>query len=401
MNNITVIVFGGGTNALGQIRAAYSAGYQCINIVEKSLHRFSSKSNKCKGIIAPHPSLEKDECISFVINIISGLKDKPYLFMASDDWMNMIGENENLFLNIAHIIQSPWHKTEKLYNKKYLYRIAEQYNIPYPKTIEIQSLREFDTNVNTLTFPCVIKPQLTVDQNEVRQTNIKAYHRTQTFDSLEKAMVWINEMLKAGLDFPVIVQEFIPGDATNLYTLTSYSDKEGNVKAGSIGYKLRQFPPEAGRITSGVLHHDRNLMEIGESFIKSIGYNGVANTEFKYDERDCKYKLMEINTRFGAWNYSTLYSGINLMKIAIDDYNGIPYSGPKYISDKDNHIWYNFVQDFGGSIILCRKPNFTKYRLSIRKWRKSLGNNHVEAVFDWKDLKPFLYSCIYTIRDML
>ena len=399
--DITVIILGGGTNALGQIRAAHDAGYKCINIVENSLHRYSAKSNKCKGLIAPHPSTEREKCIRFVVDIIKNLTDKPYIFTASDDWMNMIGENEDLFLSLSHVIQSPWKETEKLYNKKYLYRIAEEQGIPYPKTLEIESLHNMDTILDGIIFPCVIKPQLTVDQNEVKHSKVKVYHRTQTFASKSEAIVWAQEMINEGLDFPVLAQEYIPGDATNLYTLTSYSSRNGELIAGSIGHKLRQFPPEAGRITSGVLKYDENLKETGKVFLKTIKYQGIANTEFKYDSRDGKYKLMEINPRFGAWNYSTLYSGINLMKIAIEDYNGIPYNGPMFNKDKDGHIWYNFAQDFGGSIILCRKPQFRKHKMGILKWKKSLGKNHVEGIFDWRDIKPFIFSCAYTLADFV
>lgn len=396
-----VVVLGGGTNALGQIRAAYDAGYRCINLVEKSLHRYSAKSNKCEGIIAPHPNNEKESCLSFTLELLRRLPQKPYLFTASDDWMKLIGENEMAFLEVARIPQSPWKEVEKLYNKKYLYRLAEEYGIPYPKTIEINSLKELDSALINIDFPCIVKPQVTTDQNEVKHTKIKSYHRTQTFNSKKDVTEWATQLLNEGLDFPVLVQEFIPGDATNLYTLTSYTSKGGKLVAGSIGYKKRQFPPEAGRITAGVLHYDPKLKDTAELFLKTIGYQGVANTEFKYDCRDGKFKLMEINTRFGAWNYSTLFSGLNLMKIAIDDCNGIAYTGPQFKLDKEGYVWYNFVQDFGGSVVLCRKPKFKAYKLGIGEWWYSLGHNCFEGVLDKKDIKPFIFSCFYTLKDML
>ena len=62
---------GGSTNALGQIRAAHKAGYECINIVEKGMHAWSRKSKYCKGYIGPHPYNEKENCIKFLFDIIS------------------------------------------------------------------------------------------------------------------------------------------------------------------------------------------------------------------------------------------------------------------------------------------------------------------------------------------
>ena len=397
MKDIIVLVLGTGTNALGQIRCAHQAGYKCYNFVGESIQRFSAKSRYCKKIDAPDPFKEPETCKQFTIGFIKSLPSKPYLYFADDEWMMLVGENEKEFLEIANIVQSPWEKLVQLYDKKLLYRLAEKYNIPHPKTIEVESLSQLEENLLKITYPCIVKPQLTVKQNEISDAQIKSYHRTQTFNSKEDTLKWAKQLMDAGIDMAVVMQEFIPGDATHLYTLTSYSDKEGNLLAGSIGYKLRQFPPEAGRITSGVLSYDEKLKQTGELFLKTIGFHGVANTEYKFDERDGQYKLMEINARFGAWNYSTLYSGLNLMEIAINDYNGIKYEGPQFKLEKEGYIWYNFAQDFGCTVVLNKLDEFKKYRLSPLQWKKSLGKKHFEGVWDWKDIKPFLFEVWYLI----
>ena len=398
MNDIIIIVMGTGTCALGQIRCAHQAGYRCYNFVGKSIQRFSAKSKYCKKVDAPDPFKEPEACTTFTLNFIEKLPSKPYLFFADDEWMMLVGEKEQEFLKIAHIVQSPWAELIQLYDKKLLYRLADKYGIPHPKTIEIESLKELEPCLKEMAFPCIVKPQLTVKQNEISEAQIKTYHRTQTFRNLEEAMTWAKQLLEAGIDMAVVMQEFIPGDATHLYTLTSYSNKEGELIAGSIGHKVRQFPPEAGRITSGELQYDEKLKQTGEHFLKTIKFNGVANTEFKYDDRDGQFKLMEINARFGAWNYSTLYSGINLMEIAINDYNGKQYSGPQFKTDKDGYIWYNFAQDFGCTVILNKNVKFKKYRLNVRQWKKSLGKHHFEGVWDWKDMGPFLFEVIYLLQ---
>lgn len=389
---ITAIVMGGSTNALGQIRAAHQAGYECINIVEKGMHAWSRKSKYCKGYIGPHPYNEKEKCLKFLFDIISKVDGKPFIFFASDDWMDLVGEYEKEFRGVAYIPQMPWDEMSKLYNKKFLYRIAEENDIPYPKTVELTSLKELGTAIDRLTAPYIIKPQTTVSQNMVAQAGVVSYHRTQKFADKAQAMSWAKQLLDGNVDFPVLIQEFIPGDATKLYTLTSYSDAEGTLIAGSVGHKLRQFPPEAGRITSGVLEHSPEMFELGRNFLKKVHYHGLANTEFKLDDRDGQYKLMEINTRLGAWNYSVLYSGLNLVKVAVEDTLGKKYDGPEYYSDKDGAIWYNISYDLGTSMIMNKKIGEKEHVLSFGQWKKSLGKNHFEAVWDIHDIKPFLYS---------
>lgn len=398
-DKVLVIVFGTGSCALGQIRCAHDAGYDCINVVGKTPNRFSGNSKYCKKVVAPNPFKEEQKCVEFTLSMIKSLGRKPYLFFADDEWMMLIGSHERAFEEIAVIMQPHWEGLVQLFDKKNLYELAGKCDVPHPKTLNLDTIKGLDEYLKGITLPCIIKPQLTVSQNELASKKIKAFHRTQKFETAEAAVEWAEGLLSNEIDFPVVLQEFIPGDATSLYTLTSYSDKEGNLVAGSIGYKLRQFPPDAGRITSGVLHYDEKLHYYAEKFLNAVKFNGIANTEFKYDARDGEFKLMEINARFGAWNYSTLYSGINLMKIAVDDYNGIKYDGPTFKKDKDGHIWYNFAQDFGCSVILNKREEFKKNRLTVSQWRKSLGKNHFEGIWDWKDPMPFLSYVWYLFVD--
>lgn len=392
MEIITAVILGGSTNALGQIRAAHQAGYKCINVVEKSMHAWSRRSKYCKGYLAPHPYKEKDKCLTFLFDLLKTIKGKSFLFFASDDWMNLVGEREDDFRKLSFIPQMPWEEMSKLFNKKFLYRIADKNGIPYPKSIELNSLKEINAALDKISSPYIVKPQTTVSQNMVAQAGVVSYHRTQKFSTKVDAIEWANKLLRSNVDFPVLVQEFIPGNATTLYTLTSFSDSDGNLIAGSVGHKLRQFPPEAGRITSGVLDHSQEIFELGRTFLKQVKYFGLANTEFKYDERDGRYKLMEINTRLGAWNYSVLYSGLNLVKVAVENTLGMKYEGKEYYTDKDGAIWYNLIYDLGSTMVLNKKIGEKEFVLTFRQWKKSLGKKHFEAVWDIHDIKPFLFS---------
>ena len=396
MKPTTIIILGGGSNALGQIRMAYAAGYRCINIVEKGIHSFSAKSRYCKGYTAPHPYSEKEACLAFLLHVIRRESEKPFFFFASDEWLNLVGENEAMFAGMAHIPQSPWEKVSSLYNKKYLYRIAAKYGIPHPRTVELDSVAGIPAaDLSELQPPYIAKPQITTSQNDLVCSGLTAYHRTQKFSNRELLDQWAHTLVEHGVDFPVLIQEFIPGEAVTLYTLTSYSGEKGEIVAGSIGHKIRQFPAEAGRITAGILCHDDSVFRLGCEFLQCIGYHGLANTEFKYDVRDGKFKLMEINTRLGAWNYSVLYAGMNLLQIAVEESLGHPYTGLTYTTAKDGYIWYNSVIDLTAAIYLNRKTGDRAHALSYGEWRRSLQPHRFETLWDFRDPMPFLFNLYY------
>ena len=46
---------------------------------------------------------------------------------------------------------------------------------------------------------------------------------------------------------------------------------------------------------SGRVVHEPELFRLGQNLIKAAGFYGISNTEFKKDQRDGRFKLIEIN----------------------------------------------------------------------------------------------------------
>ena len=62
----------------------------------------------------------------------------------------------------------------------------------------------------------------------------------------------------------------------------------------------------------------KDWKKIGVNLIETLGFYGIANTEFKLDIRTGEFKLIEINARSGMWNSSVLNSGINMPLLALE-----------------------------------------------------------------------------------
>ena len=72
--------------------------------------------------------------------------------------------------------------------------------------------------------------------------------------------------------------------------------------------------------------------KLGE-FLESIGYCGFAEFDLKYDRRDGKFKVLEINARQGRSSYYVSALGKNLVEVLIED----------LIEEKESE--YVFLQD--------------------------------------------------------
>ncbi len=120
----------------------------------------------------------------------------------------------------------------------------------------------------------------------------------------------------------VIVKELIPGPAANLRSVCCYLGSDGSVLALMGQRKIRQAP-----VADGV----RTLVESMEAppeaeavvhFLKAMGYAGLAEVEFKKDERDGKWKLIQFNLRLWEQNAQATVCGLDFPYIQYLDLIG-------------------------------------------------------------------------------
>jgi len=64
------------------------------------------------------------------------------------------------------------------------------------------------------------------------------------------------------------------------------------------------------------------LESISLKFLRSIGFEGIAEVEFMQDPRDGKFKLLEINPRIWGWHTLAIRSGADLPYILYQDLLG-------------------------------------------------------------------------------
>ena len=95
----------------------------------------------------------------------------------------------------------------------------------------------------------------------------------------------------------LMLQEFIPGGATSIWMFNGYFDASGECRIGFIGQKIRQAPPHTGATTLGVAVRNPTVDELARRFLGQVGYRGIVDLGFRFDARDQRYKLLDVNPR--------------------------------------------------------------------------------------------------------
>lgn len=389
-------MLGGNWNALGHARALGPLGVPVYLVFAKGTTNFAAFSRFVHASTSPDPVQQPERAIQFVLDLGRILKPKPVLFLCDDAWMFAAGKLEAEVRDLFYWPLSSWEKVERILNKRTLYRLAKEIGVNAPATREFSSVAGMLADARELTYPCIVKPEITVNYLERMPATIARgmHHRTRLMRKREDLCEWAEVLVQAGIEVPLLTQEYINGGAEQLYTLTSYSDRRGCMVVGSVGHKVRQFPPEAGCIVSGRLRHIDAVYEQGKKLLDALKFHGLANTEFKYDARDGSYRLMEINPRLGMWNGSAYAAGLNLPAIAYRDMLGETYAGPAFSSSMDGALWIDALIDALNCVYRYRASGYGHAHLGLVGWLRSIQGPRIHAVWNWSDPVPFLaHAC--------
>lgn len=208
---------------------------------------------------------------------------------------------------------------DKLQYKAQFYQLCEEYGIDYPVT-RFYDCTTIDApfNDNKILYPLILKPSNVILYLDLKFEGKEKVYKAETEEEVNRIL---NLLHDAGYHDEIIIQEFIPGDDTLMWDGVVYADQHKNVQLVALGQVVLQehTPTAIGNYTSIISRFDKELMRKMQDFIEYIGYTGFANFDLKYDTRDGKFKVFEINIRQGRSSYYVTRLGHNLARYLVDD----------------------------------------------------------------------------------
>ncbi|MEF9991680.1 MAG: carboxylate--amine ligase [Romboutsia sp.] len=315
---IQPVLVGGDINCYSVARAYHEAyGVKSIAFGRYALGA-TKDSNIIDFRIEPKITEEKEfiEILLRTADELNAPNKKLILMGCTDEYAELIIDHRDI-LKEKYIV--PYIGSElknKLIEKESFYGICEEKGLDYPKTF-IYSKGEAVSNFG-FNYPVIVKPSDSVLFWQF------------PFEGMKKAYVANNEaefkeitesIYKGKYDKNLIIQDFIPGDDSNMRVLTCYSDQHGKVKMMCLGHVLLEehTPKGIGNHAAIITEFDGPLMEKFKEFLEDINYTGFSNFDIKFDTRDNTYKVFEINLRQGRSNYYVTSSGNNIAKYVVED----------------------------------------------------------------------------------
>jgi predicted ATP-grasp superfamily ATP-dependent carboligase len=218
------------------------------------------------------------------------------VFAVNDDYVEALATHHAALSAIYHLATPPLEVTRFALDKRLTYRTAGELGIGAPWTLPGSELTE--SRLADLPYPLILKPA--VNHHFFPQTNLKALAVAGP-DDLGKRVAQMAKYIP--LD-EILVQERIPGGGENQFSFCALC-REGKVLATLVAQRRRQYPVEFGNASSFVETVEQPIVAAdGRRFLERIGFDGIVEVEFKFDPRDKRYKILDVNPR--PWGWHTL-----------------------------------------------------------------------------------------------
>lgn len=265
---------------------------------------------------------------------------KLLLVGTSDMYVRYIVENAD-FLKKYYVFNYPTLEViDQLQYKANFYQLCEEYGLDYPNTrfYNCANYREPFHDENML-YPLILKPSNVIKYFDLHFSGKKKVYRVENEAEVNAVLQLLAE---SGYDDEVIIQEYIPGDDTYMWDGVLYANQQKKVQLVTLGQVVLQehTPTAIGNYTAVISRYNEELMQKMQAFIEYIGYTGFANFDIKYDARDGKYKVFEINIRQGRSSYYVTRLGYNLARYLVDD---CVYQKEKDLVYANGHFLFSVV----------------------------------------------------------
>ena len=245
----------------------------------------------------------------------------PLLLVAAGDWyVRMIIENKDRLGRLFTIPYIDRALLDEVVRKDRFYGLLDDVGVPYPKTVVVDMAQDLGEEHDLpFGFPLVMKPADSALHHYASYPGKRKVFILETREELDDTLARVRA---SNYDGNFLLQEFIPGDDTNMRVLTCYSDQHGRVRFGAVGHVLLEehHPLAIGNPCVIITTEIDEVVEQAKRFLERVGYVGFSNFDLKYDRRDGTMKFFEINVRLGRSNFYVTAGGNNVSEWYVRDW---------------------------------------------------------------------------------
>jgi predicted ATP-grasp superfamily ATP-dependent carboligase len=217
----------------------------------------------------------------------------------------------------------PHAAVEQFVDKDRFRALTDRLDLPRPRSLSVRVPADLDRATDEELASAFLKPTESYRHN--RRFGTKGFF----VHSREQARRLVEQASEDGITF--MLQEWIPGDESRTILIDGFVDRTGAIAAMVARRRVRMHPPRLANTCSDVtipLDEVRECLPPLRTLLEAVDYRGIFNVEFKHDERDGRFRIIELNPR-PFWLIGHIArAGLDLPWLAYLDAQELPLPAP-------------------------------------------------------------------------
>jgi len=379
-NRTGVVLLGGAHGALSAARSFGRKGIPVFLVTDDhplpKLSRYIARRFDWPGTKSP-------DIADWLLRFAAEQGTQNWLLLpCGDPEVRFVAENLSSLRTAFVVASLDWTTLQKVCDKQQLALSAAAAGVAFPKSYDIHSI---DAASSTeIQFPVALKPAMRLERNPF--TAAKAWRA----DSRDQFVRLYREAAAYVGPENVVVQELIPGGGEAQLSYTGVW-LDGKPVADMTARRTRQYPVEFSFSSTFVEAVENETVKVAaRKLLAAIGFEGLAEVEFKYDSRDDAYKVLDVNPRTWSWLELCPYCGYDFALLLKESLAGRPINPPA--PNRDPRAWVHLSRDLVVAFELIRRGDLT-----LVGYLRSLGQRLTFAAFAWDDPLPGLLELPLTV----
>lgn len=377
-----VLALGSGVTLLGVIRALAQVKADVFALPDTE-----GAPRRSRWFRAAPSSLAALEA-SMLAHALDSLPSPTVLMPCSDQWVRAVAALPDEIRTRYPASVAPIDAVNILVDKNRFRDTLARLALPHPTTYMLRSEGDLASVPNSVFRSSFLKPVRS--QEFFARFGVKAFRIAGRDDALRRLAAC------ADLGLEMMLQEYIPGPPTNHYFIDGFVDRDREVRARFARRRLRMSPPDFGNST---IMESVPVAEVGtgaatlDALFASLRYRGIFSAEFKRDERDGRFNLIEVNAR--PWWYVEFAArcGVNVCELAVRDALGDPVNTISRYKVGRRCVFPYYDLD-------ALRAEISAGRLSLLAAARSWVGAY-QPVFRWSDPLPSLSEVAMLVRRRL